>query len=62
MRDASVEYMIDESQSDQGIHIQQIDHGKFAKISFASLLLNIGAFAPALRAGSPVSGSVTSLT
>src|SRR5262249_28448605 len=42
----------------QSIHIEQIDHG----VSSTSLLLNVGALAPALRASSPVSGSVTSLT
>jgi hypothetical protein len=31
-------------------------------MSSTSLLLNVGAFGPALRAGNPVTGSVTSLT
>ena len=57
-----MEFMINEAQSDQSIHIEQIDHGKFAKISSTSLLLNVGAFGPALNAGSPVTESVTSLT
>src|SRR5216684_1549846 len=55
-----MEFMIHEAQSDKGIHIEQIDHGKFAKISSTSLLLIVGAFGPALNAGSPVTGSVTS--
>jgi hypothetical protein len=56
-----MEFVIDETEGDQSIHIEQVDHGKFAKISSTSLLLNVGAFGPALRAGSPVTGSVTSL-
>src|SRR6202041_620828 len=47
-------------EGDPSIHIQQVDHGKFAKISSTSLLLIVGAFGPALNAGSPVTGSVTS--
>lgn len=58
---ASVEFVIDEPEGDQSIHSEQIDHGKFAEISSTSLLLNVGAFGPALSAASPVTGSVTSL-
>jgi len=54
-----MEFMIHEAQSDQSIHIEQIDHGTFASISATSLLLKIGAFGPALKAGRPVTGSVT---
>src|ERR1700693_1375771 len=54
-----MKFMIDEAQSDQSIHIEQVDHGKFAKISSTSLLLIVGAFGPALKAGRPVTGSVT---
>jgi hypothetical protein len=54
-----MEFMIHEAQSDQSIHIEQVDHGKFAEISSTSLLLIVGAFDPALKAGSPVTGSVT---
>src|SRR5215469_3140035 len=57
-----MEFVIDEPESDQRIHIEQIDHGKFARISSTSLLLNVGALGPALRAGSPVTESVTNLT
>src|ERR1700724_2410044 len=55
-----MEFVIDETEGDQSIHIEQIDQGKFAKISSTSLLLIVGAFGPALNAGSPVTGSVTS--
>src|ERR1700741_2462120 len=55
----TMELMINEAQSDQSIYIEQIDHGKFASISSTSLLLMVGAFGPALKAGSPVTGSVT---
>src|SRR5215472_13606579 len=57
-----MEFVINEPESDQGVHVEQIDHGKFARISSTSLLLNVGALGPALRTGSPVTGSVTSLT
>ena len=57
-----MEFVIHEPEGDQSIHVEQVDHGKFAKISSTSLLLNVGAFGPALRAGSPVIGSVTNLT
>jgi hypothetical protein len=53
--------MIDEAERDQSIHIQQINHGKLAKISATSLLVNGGASAPALKAGRPVMGSFTIL-
>jgi hypothetical protein len=53
--------MVNEAQSYQSIHIEQIDHGKFASISSTSLLLMVGAFGPALKAGNPVTGSVTIL-
>jgi hypothetical protein len=55
----TMEFMINEAQSDQSVHIEQIDHGKFASISSTSSLLMVGAFGPALKAGSPVTGSVT---
>jgi hypothetical protein len=55
-----MEFVINEPESDQSIYIEQIDHGKFARISSTSLLLNVGAWRPAVRAGSPVTGSVTS--
>jgi hypothetical protein len=47
-------------QVDHGGFIRQLpNQGKLARISFTSLLVNSGAFGPALRAGSPVTGSVT---
>jgi hypothetical protein len=55
-----MEFVINEPEGNQSIHIKQVDHGKFAKISSTSLLLNVGACGPALRAGSLVTGSVTS--
>jgi hypothetical protein len=57
-----VELVIDESERNQGVHNEQINHGKFAKISSTSLLVKVGASGPALKAGSPVAGSVTILT
>src|ERR1700691_2874251 len=54
-----MKFMIHEAQGDQSIHIEQVDYGKFAKISSTPLLLMVGAFGPALKAGSPVTGSVT---
>jgi len=57
-----VKLVIDESERNQRVHIEQINHGKFAKISSTSLLVNVGASGPALKAGSPVAASVTILT
>src|SRR6516162_2290796 len=57
-----MEFVIHKPEGDESVHVEQVNHGKFAKISSTSLLLNVGAFGPALRAGSPVTGSVTSLT
>ncbi len=57
-----MKFVINEPKSDLSIHIEKVDHGKFARISSTSLLLNVGAFGPALKAGNPVTGSVTSLT
>src|SRR5215467_2026757 len=54
-----MEFVVNEPESDQSIYVQQIGHGKFARITSTSLLLNVGALGPALRAGSPVTGSVT---
>jgi hypothetical protein len=54
--------MFEESQSHQSIYIEQIYHGKLAKISWTSLLLKTGASGSALRTGSPVVESVTILT
>jgi len=48
---ASVEFVIEEAEGDQSIHIEQVDHGKFAKISSTSLLLKVGALAHCLIAG-----------
>jgi hypothetical protein len=58
---ASVEFVVEEPEGDQSIHIEQVDHGKFAKISSTSLLINVGGFGPALRTVRPVTGSVASL-
>src|SRR5579863_73303 len=57
-----VKLVIDESERNQRVHIEQINHGKFAKTSSTSLLVNVGASGPALKAGSPVAASVTILT
>src|SRR5215467_703301 len=57
-----MEFVVHEPESDESIYVQQIGHGKFARSSSTSLLLSVGALGPALRAGSPVTGSVTSLT
>jgi hypothetical protein len=47
------------SKRHQYIHIQQIGHGKSARISRTSLLLSTGALFPAFNTGSPVIGSLT---
>jgi hypothetical protein len=57
-----VEFMVNESECNERVHIEQICHGKFVKISSTSLLLKTGASEPALSTGSPVTRSVTILT
>jgi hypothetical protein len=54
--------MVHEPESDQSVYVEQIDHGKFARISSTCLLLNVGALGAALRTGRPVTESVMSLT
>jgi hypothetical protein len=44
-----MEFVINEPESDWRIYIEQIDHGKFARLSSTSLLLNVSALGPALR-------------
>ena len=39
---AIVKLVIDESERNQRVDIEQINHGKFAKISSTSLLVNVG--------------------
>src|ERR1700691_2458671 len=51
-----------ESKCHQRVHIKQVNHGKLLRISSTSLLVRVGAFAPALRTGNPVIGSLTILT
>src|ERR1700733_3181041 len=57
-----MEFVVAESKCNKSIHIQQIFHGKFARISATSLLRKTGASVPALRTGRPVTGSVMILT
>jgi hypothetical protein len=57
-----VEFVLQESQRDQRIHVEEIRHGNSAKISRTCLLLNTGAFGPALSTGRPVIGSTTIFT
>jgi len=55
----AVEFVLLESQGHKSIHIEQVGHGKSARISRTSLLVNTGACGPALRTGNQVTGSVT---
>src|SRR5260370_6862730 len=52
-----VELVMDESECHERIHVEKVFHGKFARISSTSLLLRMGASAPALSTGRPVTGS-----
>jgi len=52
-----VKFMLRQAERDKRIHIEEIDHGKFERISSTSLLLNCGAPGPALKTGRPVIGS-----
>src|SRR5215510_7924963 len=45
------------NQRKQSIHVQQVSHGKSARISRTSALVSLGALGPAVRTGSPVTGS-----
>lgn len=60
---AVVERMVDNSKSDQSIHVQKIlgqrIHGKSARISATSSLVSTGASGPASKTGNPVTGSAT---
>ena len=47
---------------DESIHVEQVFHGKLARISSTSLLRIRGASCPALRTGRPVTGSAIILT
>src|SRR5512146_1001891 len=47
------------TQSYKSIYIEQVDHGKSARISRTSLLLNTGASGPAVKTGRPVMRSLT---
>lgn len=57
-----MKFVTQKTKRNQGIHIQQIPHGKLARISSTSLLVKVGAFGPALKTGRPVIGSVTILS
>jgi len=59
--DPMVELVARSGQSDQSINVQQVGHGKSAKISSTSLLVSGGAPGGAARTGRPVIGSVTIL-
>ena len=37
-----MEFVIDEPEADESIHVEASDHGRVAKISSTSLLLNVG--------------------
>src|ERR1700688_22682 len=61
-RDSSMEFMLQESQRYQSIHVEKIRHGNSDKISRTCLLLSRGASEPALSTGRPVTGSTTMIT
>src|SRR5579872_1566482 len=56
-----MELVLHEAQCHQGVHIEQVDHGKLANISRTWRVLRTGAPEPAVRAGSPVASSITTL-
>src|SRR5271155_3680935 len=49
--------MLQYDQCDQRVHVQQVSHGKSARISRTSALVTFAAFGPAVKTGSPVTGS-----
>src|SRR5450631_2898788 len=54
-----MEFVVHDSKSHKSIHVEEIGHGKFDRISSTSLLVNVGASGPALKAGRPETGSIT---
>ena len=52
-----MELMLQHQERDESIHVQQVSHGKSARISRTSALVSLGAFKPAVRTGCPVTGS-----
>lgn len=60
--DALVEFVLEETQCDESVHVEEMLHGKSDRISWTCLLLKTGASGPALRTGSPVMGSIKMLT
>src|ERR1017187_1341440 len=56
---AFVELVVDDAKRQQRTHVEKILHGKSASISSTSLLVRTGAPGPNVRAGNPVTGSIT---
>ena len=61
-RNSVVEFMLEETKRDEGIHVKQVLHGNSARISRTCLLLKTGDSDPALRTGRPVIRSTRMLT
>ena len=59
VRHPRMEFMLQESKCNKSVDVEQVLHGNSARISRTCLLVNCGASGPALRTGSPVTGSVT---
>ena len=53
-----MEIVFEYSESNERIYIEKESHGKSARISATSALVNIGASGPALSTGYPVTGSL----
>ncbi len=52
-----VKLMLKHSQRHKGVYVQQMTHGKLARISSTCSLVSVGAPGPPLKTGSPVKGS-----
>src|SRR5690348_1964254 len=55
--DPPVKFMLQYDEGKQSVHVQQVPHGKSARISRTSALLSRGASGPAVRTGNPVTRS-----
>jgi hypothetical protein len=57
VRYSVVELVLQEAQRHERVDIQQVSHGKVARMSSTCLLVRQGASGPAVRTGRPVTGS-----
>jgi hypothetical protein len=52
-----VKLVLKETESDESVHVEKVFHGKLERISSTCSLVNGKALGPAIKTGSPVTGS-----